>query len=105
MEESLYEILEVSPKASAEVIKSAYRCLAQRYHPDRNPEDPLAAERMRLINQAYRVLADSLKRARYDQSGRVDFIERRGTGRRWPGAEAGKKIDTGMRPFVFRQLR
>lgn len=61
-----YEILEVSPKASREVIKAAYKSLMQRYHPDRNPDNAAAAEHSVLVVQAYEVLSDSGKRAAYD---------------------------------------
>lgn len=61
-----YEILEVSPKASQEVIKAAYKSLMQRYHPDRNPDNAAAAEHSVLVVQAYEVLSDSGKRAVYD---------------------------------------
>lgn len=63
-----YELLEVSPKASPEVLKAAYKSLIQRYHPDRNPGDRLAAERSQSIVQAYQVLSDAGKRAAYDLS-------------------------------------
>jgi curved DNA-binding protein CbpA len=63
---SHYEILEVSPNASPEVIKAAYRSLMQRYHPDRNPGDVVSAERASLVVQAYAVLSDSSNRAAYD---------------------------------------
>jgi curved DNA-binding protein CbpA len=61
-----YEILEVSPNASPEVIKAAYRSLMQRYHPDRNAGDARAAQRSVAVVQAYEVLSDPGKRAAYD---------------------------------------
>lgn len=61
-----YEILEVSPNASPEVIKAAYKSLMQRYHPDRNPGDAKAAQHSAAVVQAYEVLSDSGKRAAYD---------------------------------------
>jgi curved DNA-binding protein CbpA len=67
---SLYDELEVSPNASAEVIQAAYRSLAKRYHPDRNPGDASAADRMRRVNDANAVLSDPEKRARYDATQR-----------------------------------
>lgn len=65
---SHYEILEVSPNASPEVIRAAYRSLMQRYHPDKNPDDNRAAERAVQVVQAYEVLSDADRRAAYDLS-------------------------------------
>lgn len=63
---SHYDTLEVSPKASAETIRAAYKSLMQRYHPDRNIGDAVAAARAVAIQQAYEVLSDTGKRAVYD---------------------------------------
>jgi hypothetical protein len=65
LSEDPYRTLQVEPSADLEAIKSAYRRLARLYHPDLNPR-PEAAERMRAINAAYRVLADPGQRAAYD---------------------------------------
>ncbi len=62
-----YEILEVSPNASQEIIKIAYKNLAKKYHPDTSNEKN-AAEKMKRINEAYEVLSDSEKREEYDES-------------------------------------
>lgn len=64
-----YKILGVSKNASQKEIKQAYRKLARQYHPDVNPDDPQAQERFKEINEAYHVLSDPEKRARYDQLG------------------------------------
>ena len=64
-----YKSLGVDRKASTDEIKRAYRKLAMQYHPDRNPGDKHAEERFKEINEAYQVLSDSQKRARYDQLG------------------------------------
>ena len=65
-EKDYYRILEVSRNATEEEIKQAYRRLALRCHPDRNPGDPLAEERFKDISEAYGVLIDREKRRRYD---------------------------------------
>jgi molecular chaperone DnaJ len=65
----LYEVLGVDRGSSAEEVKTAFRKLAQRYHPDRNPEDPGAHERFKEINAAYQVLSDPQKRTLYDRFG------------------------------------
>lgn len=67
--ENLYDILEVSRKASREVIDKAYKTLAKKYHPDlQAPENKqMAEEKMKKINEAYSVLSDDVKRARYDR--------------------------------------
>jgi curved DNA-binding protein len=64
-----YEILGVDRKADADEIKSAYRKLALKYHPDRNPSDKSAEEKFKEINEAYQVLSDDEKRAHYDRLG------------------------------------
>ncbi len=62
-----YEILEVSEKASKEVIEKAYKALAKKYHPDLNAHNKLEAEeKMKQINEAFDVLIDDTKRANYD---------------------------------------
>ena len=67
--ETLYDILEVSRKASKEIIEKAYKTLAKKYHPDLQNSDnekKIAEERMKKINEAYSVLSDEQKRAEYD---------------------------------------
>jgi molecular chaperone DnaJ len=64
-----YEVLGVDKSASADDIKRAYRKLAGKYHPDRNPGDKSAEEKFKEIGEAYEVLSDGDKRARYDQFG------------------------------------
>jgi len=64
-----YEVLGVEKGASAEEIKKAYRKSAMKYHPDRNPGDKTAEEKFKEIGEAYEVLSDDDKRARYDQYG------------------------------------
>ncbi len=64
-----YEILEVTREASEDEIKRSYRKLAMKYHPDRNPDDAEAEQNFKEAAEAYEVLRDPQKRARYDQFG------------------------------------
>ena len=64
-----YKVLGVERSASEGEIKRAYRKLAQKYHPDHNPNNKAAEERFKEINEAYQVLSDAEKRARYNQLG------------------------------------
>ena len=61
-----YEILGVSRTASGEDVKKAYRQLALKYHPDRNPGSKEAEEKFKEATEAYEILKDSSSRARYD---------------------------------------
>jgi molecular chaperone DnaJ len=69
METDYYEVLGVSGSASSDEIKKAYRKLAMKYHPDRNPDDREAEEKFKQATEAYEVLSDSNKRQIYDTYG------------------------------------
>lgn len=83
-----YEILGVSRDAANGELKSAYRRLALKHHPDRNPEDASAAEKFKEASEAYAVLSDPEKRARYDRFGHA-------------GVSSGSGFGPGFDPSVF----
>src|ERR1700751_2848097 len=70
-----YEGLGVGRRASDEEIKRAYRKLAVKFHPDKNPDDPHAEEKFKELGEAYDVLMDSDKRAAYDRFGHAAFTQ------------------------------
>jgi molecular chaperone DnaJ len=82
-----YSILEVQRNASIDEIKKAYRRLALKYHPDRNPGNKEAEEKFKKINEAYAVLSDPEKRKAYDQFGSAAFQQ--GGGFQWSGDFSG----------------
>ncbi|MFK8114260.1 MAG: DnaJ C-terminal domain-containing protein [Rubripirellula sp.] len=91
MEEDLYQILGVNKGASKDEIKKAHRKLAMKYHPDKNPDDEVARDKFKRIQEAYDVLSDEEKRAAYDRYG-ADFEKIRGTGYQ-PGAGGFDGLD------------
>lgn len=68
-----YEVLETNKNATPDEIKKAYKKLAKKYHPDMNPGDKAAEEKFKEINEAYAVLSDADKKAKYDQFGHAAF--------------------------------
>lgn len=86
-----YEVLGVTSDASEEDIKKAYRNLAKKYHPDLNPGDKEAEAKFKEVNEAYEVLSDSNKRARYDQFGHAGVDPNFGG-----GAAGGNPFSGGM---------
>jgi len=74
-----YEILEVTRDADKSTIKKAYRKMAMKYHPDKNPGDSKAEENFKTVNEAYQVLSDQEKRSIYDRYGK-DGLEGHGQG-------------------------
>ncbi|HCX65127.1 MAG TPA: molecular chaperone DnaJ [Eubacteriaceae bacterium] len=75
-----YEVLGLDKNAGEAEIKKAYRKLAMQYHPDRNPDDKEAEDRFKEVNEAYEVLGDADKKARYDQFGHAAFDQNGGGG-------------------------
>src|SRR5256884_5632711 len=66
-----YEVLGIARNATGEEVKRAYRKLAVKFHPDKNPDDPRAEEKFKELGEAYDVLMDADKRAAYDRRQRV----------------------------------
>ena len=89
-----YATLGVNKNASADEIKKAFRKLAVKYHPDRNPDNKQAEERFKEISEAYEVLSDGEKRKKYDQFGQYWKQAGQST---WPGA--GANVDMGNFDF------
>ena len=93
-----YGLLGVGKQASDADIKKAYRKLAMKYHPDRNPDDPQAAEQFKYISRAYEVLSDPQKRGAYDRFG-AEGLEM-GAG----GHNHGAGMDMGNMGKVFEDM-
>jgi molecular chaperone DnaJ len=81
MKRDYYEVLGVSRDAGADDLKKAYRRLALKFHPDKNPDDrPAAEDRFKELNEAYQVLSDPERRAQYDRFGHAAFEQDTGPG-------------------------
>jgi len=88
MARDYYEILEVSRTSTDQEIKSAYRKIAMKFHPDRNPGDKAAEDRFKEAAEAYSVLSDPDKRKRYDAYGHAGVSGSAGAGGFGLGAES-----------------
>lgn len=91
----LYDILGVDEDASKEEIKKAYRKLARKHHPDRNPDDPDAEEKFKELQKAYSILSDEEKRQQYDAQRRYGgggFGGANGGRGPWGGAGGGPEV-------------
>jgi molecular chaperone DnaJ len=88
-----YAVLGVSRSAAPDEIKSAYRKLARRYHPDVNPGDSSAEEKFKEVSEAYQILTDPERKARYDQYGVTDDQPTGGPGADFFGGGGGNVSD------------
>ena len=88
-----YEVLGINKGASEDEIKKAYRQMAKKYHPDLHPDDKEAEEKMKEVNEAYEILSDPEKKARYDQFGHAGVDPNYGAG--GAGSPFGQDIDLG----------
>lgn len=95
-----YEVLGVSKGASEEEIKKAYRRLAKKYHPDLNPGDKTAEAKFKEVNEAYEILSNSEKKARYDQYGQAGVDPNFGAG----GGYSAEGFDFGDLGDIFSNL-
>ena len=70
-----YEVLEISKSASEDEIKKAYRKMAIKFHPDKNPGDKAAEDKFKEAAEAYEVLSDVKKKGQYDRFGHAVWVE------------------------------
>lgn len=101
MTQDYYSILGVSKGTSEEGLKSAYRKMAMKYHPDRNPNNPEAEKNFKNLNDAYDVLKDPKKRSLYDQVGHKNYTSQSGD----PRGRTHSNQSAGFNPFdIFDDL-
>jgi len=98
-----YELLGVSKDADASALKSAYRKLAMKHHPDKNPDDKKAEQKFKDLNEAYEVLKDPEKRAAYDRFGHAAF-EQGGGGPGGFGGGGGGGFGGGGFADIFEEM-
>jgi len=104
-DKDLYSILGVSKKSDEKDIKKAYRKLAMKYHPDRNPDDKKAEAKFKEVQEAYEILSDSKKRTAYDRFGK-DAFKNGGSSRSTSFEDMGDIFgdifkNAGFNPFSF----
>ena len=100
-----YKVLDVARNASEADIKKAYRRLAMKYHPDRNPGDHEAEEKFKEAKEAYEVLSDAQKRAVYDQYGHAGVEASRNAARRRRRLQRRRGLQRHLRRRLRRHLR
>src|SRR5437660_6954125 len=93
-----YEVLGIARNATGEEVKRAYRKLAVKVHPDKNPDDPRAEEKFKELGEAYDVLMDADKRAAYDRYGHAAFAQGTAAGARGFGGGFHDPFD------IFREV-
>ncbi len=96
-----YQVLGVPRNATEDAITKAYRRLAMKYHPDRNPDDKEAEERFKEAKEAYEILTDAQKRGAYDQYGRAGLDAARGAGQGFSPSDAFGDIFGDMFGDIF----
>ncbi len=94
-----YEVLGVGRDASKSEVKKAYRQKAIKFHPDKNPDDPTAAEKFREATEAYETLKDPQQKAQYDQFGHVDPNQGFGGGYGGGGIDLNDALESFLRNF------